>query len=129
MKLFGFGSSNKFVDDLEIRINAAAIECNKMIFDHGAIIVNLQETQNQIKEYEGRKKFLKGNENVVVDMEEYRFIKTQLFILYNNENVLNQHIENFEISIERCKKHIENLEKQRDQSQFKVLEFKKRGAG
>jgi predicted nucleic acid-binding Zn-ribbon protein len=128
MGLFGFGNSNKYVDELTVKIDLAQMECDRMIFDCGRIEAQLQITKNQILDLVGRKQYLKSNENVVVDMFEYKHLKKELDLLYNNEGVLAQHMENFEKSIERCKKHIENLEKQREKSQFKVLEFKKRAA-
>jgi|SRR5271166_6612689 len=126
---FGSNSDNKFVDDLNNQILMAQAELNRMVFDQGRIQGQLLVTQNTISEYENRKKYLKGPEAEVVDMFEFKHIKDQLWVLYNNENVMTQHIENFEIAIGHAKKHIENLEFSRETSRFKVLEFKKRGTG
>jgi predicted nucleic acid-binding Zn-ribbon protein len=126
---FSGNSDNKFVDDINHQILMAQAELNRMVFDMGRIDGQLLITQNTIKEYENRKKYLKSPENEVVDMFEYKHIRDQLGILYNNENVLTQHIENFQIAIGHAKKHIENLEISKEASRFKVLEFKKRGTG
>lgn len=124
-----YDNDNKFVDDLNIKIQVAEADLRKMEFDRAHTLTKLEIASMHINALENQKKLLKSNENKIVELREYRQIRDQLIILYNNENLLQQHAENLEVALGHCQKQIEHLNSLREASRFKVLEFKKRGTG